>query len=260
MAKSPSTLEEFFENYIKNKSIKNSAKSYTDYIKEKGGDYREDYSRGVQRAMIDRLKGDTGHGTDEEAILSHGLTGSGYSEYLRRKNSFDYDGRIASLDRGLYEKESDLRQGYLSYLSDFEENQMELRERVMNNLIDRGVVDEKAAYNYAINAGLEPKDALAVGKSVFSTTLQALRKKIMDEISLQKMSSEGAIAYAKALGMSDSEAEKLGEFAKYYEDYFLQFTDGYLEYLEELGNKNTGPHALTKEPPIRYTGTTSPEK
>ena len=98
-------------------------KSYEEYIREAGIDYRGEYATALRDARLTAARERVGYGASGEKIGSMGLLGSGYSEYLGQVAADGQKSRLSSLSEKKRESSEEARQGYSDYLADYERDQ-----------------------------------------------------------------------------------------------------------------------------------------
>ncbi len=205
--KSKSSLEEFFENYINNKRITNSAESFDEYRARSVPDYDAEYSRGVESAYLDAMRSRADRGTGAERIFSSGLSGSGYARRLYELSKGNYEKQLSELsgERGL--KKTRALLGYADYLSDYGRRQDSLMNTVRGELIKNGVINAERAYEYALGRGLSDDRARAVSGGIYSVLKDKIIADLIDRVITYRLDAKSAGELAEKYGLNPSDTE-----------------------------------------------------
>ena len=238
MSNKKSSLEGFFENYLQNKKLTNSADTIDVYRAKNFSDYAGDYSRALEKAYVDARKSDAAYGNHAERIFSSGLTGSGYAERQKDLSLGNYESRLSELLREKGKNDEEVRLGYARYLEGYEKNQNSLMKTVKNELTKNRIINKDKAYEYALMSGLSEDRAREVSLGMYSVLKDALVKELLDKVITYRLDAEGAAELARQYGLDEAdtdyikkEAERLG--GKSISD------DETLDYLEKEANKTT---------------------
>ena len=226
------------ESYLK-KSLgqPSGAKSYSDYVRENGGDYKTSYLSGVKKALTGYKQSLSGYGKTAESLADSGVLG-GYAERINDIAKESLSGSLNKLNTEKEAKESQLLAGYSKYLEQYQKQRNNLKQSVTDKLIKEEILNRDALYSYGIGAGLTESEASEVSESVYG----ALRLKVMGDILRQvaalSLDPERAIMLATDKGLDRDDIETVRERAKEY--YSVSYADDdYLNYLESIGNKTT---------------------
>lgn len=230
------TIEEFLRNYLKD-APEYGAKTYDEYAKEVGADYEGEYARSLRDAMTKKRRSAPSYGTTGQSLVSKGLSGTGYADFLTDKAMAVYAKDVESAEGSLATGRSGLLRGYRDYLESYSNDRAALRARVQKQLIDNEVYDKNSSYLYGIDAGLSPEEATAVSGTVYSAVRGRLRRQIIDRVTALELDAEGARLYALSMGLTAEDAKSIAEEAKDYLKHYKDYADGYWDYLE---NQNKG--------------------
>jgi len=239
MSSKLTTLEDFLSKYLKNQKSKNGADTYEEYKNKIGANYNTVYGRGMQSLYVDALKSSPSYKQNYANLENKGLQNSGYKEYLADKNANLYEAKAYSLAAARNNSASKTARGYLEYLEKYENEQTRKTKSVMTHLIENSVVDPEIALSYAIGQGLSEEDATAVVKSAYSINRQKVLNSILEQTVSLGLDRDGAVLLAKKMGITDSDAEKIGYEVEELLKYYGNVSDSYLQYLEQKSNKTT---------------------
>lgn len=242
MSKKKTTLEDFLDSYVKNREIKNGPLSYKDYVRNSGNEYKSDYYKERLDAAITNKGSEMGYGTARESLAARGLANSGYAEHLKSLAKERYQSTLSSVEDKHASAEARAKGKYYEYLRGYDEDQAALRKRVIEGLIDNEMINTDEAYNYAVLSGLSPDDALAATESAHTEVRRRLKMRVISQMFKRELSPDVAESYARELGLTDEDAADIGRIAEKYMHDYDGFTQEYIDYLESVGNKNTGTH------------------
>ena len=119
-----------------------------------------------------------------------------------------------------------------------------IKEQLIKNtesdLKELGVINYDEAYEYALKAGLDETNAASISKSVTDVERNAAMTKVTNTIISKYLTMNQAKEYALALGLSEEDAQKLGEFAFRTNESVGDIVSqkSYLDYLQEIANQN----------------------
>lgn len=216
-------LTSFIENYLKNKKISD----YESYVAAYGADPEKAYSEAKKEAAGDFEKAKATYGKTAASLLSRGLSGSGYSDYL---NASAYAEYVKAKEAALIKKEEiteNNRKGYLSYLAEQEkaalaanqqaQEKSEKEQKLFDELLEQNLLDEGAAATYLTARGMDEEKAKAYAKE----SIQVLRGKkslytqIITEAKRYKMDYSQTIKYALLQGASTQLAEEIAQIVAF---------------------------------------------
>lgn len=231
------TLEEFVENYIKNKAMSSSKESYADWLISNGVSADKIYSDSIRDISSDYMKARSEYGSNAEKLASLGLGVSGYSDYLSGKAYSEMQKSKSNVRENYAEAIDKIDAGYQEYLKKYAENENQSYERIVGDLTDKGIIDYTTAYNYAVGAGLSSDIAKAAAKTASDINRVKLKESIAKTVLSQQLTATQAKQYALQLGLTEEEAKEIAKYSSAINEYVS--TDGYTDadYLEDLKNK-----------------------
>ena len=191
---------------------KNRSLSYKEWLSRNGASTDPD---GIKNAATAYAKGSPDYGAAAERVSDRGLSRTGYAQYLREKNEETYRAALGKIKRQNDERESRNRNGYLSYLTQWEQQQDELMQKTLHSLAEQKVSGISDAYADALEAGLTDDRAAVVSRLAPVVGRYGTRR--LGEgisgvlaVSLQAgLSGADADLLARACGISSSDAKKL---------------------------------------------------
>ncbi len=209
-----------------------SKKSYTDWLFENGILSDDIYHNSVKNAETDYQKAKAEYGSRAESLASSGLSKSGYSDYLSAKayEVLQRERKDASLEYRRNERQN--KTNYASYVSALEDAESKLFTSVGNDIVKKRILGYSDAYDYAVDAGLSESLAEKVASSATKTVLADIKTEIGKLIINKKLSQSETKAYARFMGLSEADANELGEFAKKY-NYVYTTGEAYLDYIKD---------------------------
>lgn len=229
------SLEELVESYLKDKESYQGADSYETYVKLKGKNPERAYFEGVSRLTSQRRRSGAGYGQRAESLANLGLSQSGYAKHLENLATRQYQEGVSSLESDFREENDALKSGYLKYLGEYLQKQNKLVADVTDRITRYGYIDPNLAYQYALSSGLSENNAKLASNSGTAAARRSLLKKVLKEISEMGLSADSARAYAKSLGLTDTDADKASEYA---EKFLTDYTDVPDSLLGYLGNNS----------------------
>ena len=116
----------------------------------------------------------------------------------------------------------------------------QLIKNTESDLKELGIINYDEAYEYALKAGLDETNATSIAKSVTDVARNAAMTKVTNTIISKYLTMNQAKEYALALGLSEEDAQRLGEFAFRTNESVGDIVSqkSYLEYLQEIANQN----------------------
>ncbi|MBQ8908179.1 MAG: hypothetical protein IJY71_06305 [Clostridia bacterium] len=208
------TLEDFIKQYLENKKIED----YESWLSKYGQDTEAAYKDAVRSADTTMAAAKSTYGTRASALLSRGLTGSGYGEYL---DGVAYAERQKSVDRAraaMAEGEAKNKSAYTAYLDGETENakkaaqaETEKRSSLFLRLLSQNVEDEESAFAFLGENGLDSETARRLASlSVSMVKNSSTVKREVLETALRKyLSYQDAYEYAISYGLSPAVAEEI---------------------------------------------------
>ncbi len=235
--KTTPTIEEFVENYIQNKKRAATADSYQDWVRSNGVDSGELYRNAIRDISGDYSRAKSEYGTRAEKLGELGLSASGYSDYLSGKAYSEMQKRKDSARSAYSDNERKNISGYQKYLEEKSEEAARLYDNVVSEITAAKIISYDAAYEYALNSGLSEEFAASAAKKASDAAHKALRNEVINTIITRNFEDVQAREYALAMGLSEYEAEELGEYA-FKINQSVHYSDDYLEYLESKKQNN----------------------
>ncbi len=200
-------LEDYVKNIV-NKSLQNKVVYDEPHRK---------YSEAVSKLISEAKREETNYGSLAERLADSGLTRSGYADYIdtRVKNKAK-----KSLESSLRKKEQMDKEIDLSNQT-FAKEEAEHIQKIKNEVLlyaDKNKVNEfNALFEYGINIGLSSNDAKQIAEEISEKAKQELRLKNIEKtrntILSRRFTKAQAYEYAISLGLSQEDAEELGNFA-----------------------------------------------
>ncbi len=230
MAKTP-TLEEFVENYIKNKEKENSALDYPSWLANNGISSERIYSDTVRDIEADYKRGLSEYGKRGEGLARLGLTASGYSDYINGKAYSEMQRRKSDAKDTYTENEAKNASGYASYLDGLKSTADSAYDGVIKEITQGSVINYDEAYNMAIKAGLSVEDATYAAKVGSDMAKKKLNEDVMNVIISKNLDEDQAELYALNLGLSKADALRLAAFAK--DMHYSYYSSSYLDYIRD---------------------------
>ena len=186
-----------------------------------------------------------GYGTRASSLLSRGLSGSGYGDYL---DGVAYAERTRAREEAAARTEKESREGYAAYLEGLEkEAQDAAREKesdtvsAFRQLLDRKIVDKDAAVSFLTTLGVDEETArtLAERNDTILHASSERRSAIINYALTNHFRFERAYSYALANGLSTEEAKEIASISQASRDALL-------------GNENTYKFDISKYEQFLY--------
>ena len=234
-----SSIEDFLKKHMKNQSIKNGSDTYEEYKHKIGADYDREYGRAMNSLYVNALKNSPSYKENYAELENKGLHNSGYREYLAEKSADNFIKSAEAITSKKSKEASKTLSGYLEYLEDYANKQTKLKNSVSSHLIKSGIANLDTALSYAIAQGLTREDAEAVARDAYTINRQKVLNTILEQAAGLGLDRTGAVLLAKKMGVSDDDAETIGNEVEGMMKYYGNVSDGYLEYLEQKSNKTT---------------------
>ena len=213
-------LENFIENYLKNKKISD----YEGWLALYGTDATEAYQSAKADADTAYRQAKAEHGARASSLYGRGLAVSGYSDYL---NHTAYAERQRSLDLADKERkktEQANRKGYLSYVqaqADEEaaeaETQKKQTDKIFSDLLSQKIVNEEAAVTYLKARGIDEERAKTMAKESIGIlkSSKAFRDQLISEATELHMDYNNAYNYALLKGLAEEDAREVANIAAF---------------------------------------------
>ncbi|MBP3437220.1 MAG: hypothetical protein J6K61_04880 [Clostridia bacterium] len=215
----PKKLEDFIKQYLANKKIED----YEGWVSQYGQDTAKTYKQALADADSRYAEAQATHGTKAAALLSRGMTGSGYSDYLsglayterqkerltatEKKSQADADnkknyalytqGLTAEAEKAFAEKEARLSSAFSALLK----QEVETVEGAKAFLTANGIEEELA-------------EKIAQGSVDIIRNSSGKKKEVLEYVLGKYMPYEYAYQYAIACGLSEKLAEEVARAAQ----------------------------------------------
>lgn len=216
---------------------KNLPISFADYVRTNSGDFASEAAEKKNSALTEMATKLSNYGNLGEA-LGGGIS-DGYSGYLKGRIKSNVEGTLEDADKAVREKRHALKRGYLDYLTSYDKGQKSLRRSVAKSLTDNRILDAEQMYQYATEAGLSPSSVKGLYNEVYRIVSHNVKNEILSKVHINEIVPSVAATLAKNAGLNAADVEEIKEAAKAYEKEFSGYSEGYLEYLEQLANQNT---------------------
>lgn len=228
-------LEDFIAQYLKNQK----AEDYESWLSRYGEDSGAAYRDAIAEADSQYAESLATHGKKNAALLSKGMVGSGYSDYL---DGVAYAERARSreaAERQKQETDARNRKDYAAFLKDATEyGEKKVKEEaartdeLISGLLSQKPLDFVSAKNYLVFRGMDDDSADALANTcVYLTRNSDTRaQRVLQHALSNYFGYYAAYDYAIANGLSESVAKKIagaayvsqksyfGEYANYYEE------------------------------------------
>lgn len=237
MTNKSKSLEEFVENYIKNKARASSGESYADWLISNGVAADKIYSDRIKDIGADYIRAKSEYGTTAEKLSNLGLGSSGYSDYIGGKAYSEMQKSKIAARNSYNETAEKNAAGYQEYLRKYTERENESYERIVGEITEKGIIDYTTAYNYAVGAGLGSDIAKAAAKTASDINRTKLKESIIKTVMSEQLTSTQAKQYALQLGLDEEDAKEIADYAGAANEYVS--TGGYTDadYLKDLKEK-----------------------
>ena len=213
-------LENFIENYLKNKKISD----YEGWLALYGADADKAYKDAKKEADTAYAQARSEYGARASSLYQNGLSTGGYSDYLTHAA---YAQRQKSLDKALTQKEkteTENKKGYLSYLtaqSEAEAKEADTakkeKDKIFSDLLSKKIYDEGSAVTYLKARGLDDESAKTMAKESIGILKgsKAYRDELISEATDLRMDYDSAYNYAILKGLSENAARDVANIAAF---------------------------------------------
>jgi hypothetical protein len=229
------TLEEFVKNYINNKSKADKKTGYADWINLNGINSEGIYRDSLKDINGDYIRAKSEYGTLAERLGQLGLSSGGYSDYLNGKAYSEMQKRKAGAKSAYSENERKNRKGYGEYIEKLEKEARDTYENTVASITKAGIMNYDDAYAYAIGAGLTEENAVLAAKSAGDAVRKQVWNNAIKTVIEKSYNEKQAREYALLLGLSEEEANELGEYASKINSRGYYSSD-YLDYIKDKVN------------------------
>ena len=233
------SLRNFASAYAKLLERENNPTAYEEYVRRKGTNYDAIAKSETQNAVTKEAKSLSGYGSLAESLSGNGLLDDGYAKYVKAKIRGNTQTKLAEIEQARADAARTTRQGYLSYLDNYNQSQQKILRDVTERLTERRETDPIRIYEYAVESGLNADAAEAAYESVYRSVKNVIKSEMIAKVCSQEYTPEMAKAYAKSIGLKDSDISEIISIAEKFGKSFDKYASDYLAYLESLGNQNT---------------------
>ena len=128
---------------------------------------------------------------------------------------------------------------YEKYLDQAEKDRLEAYENAVKSIKSDKITSYNLAYDKAVELGLDEESAKRAAKEASDAVKSSIRQKLLTEIATKRLTSEATRAYALTLGLDESIADELAEYAHKLNESVDSdgMSETYLDYLKNLLNK-----------------------
>ena len=233
MSSNLANQKKLISDAIRSLAKKNKAKSYSSWLNDKTLDARIKVSGDiVDASTIHALEGRDFKNKSE-------LHNTGYGKYLSDMSKAKYLSATAKARDGAVQNTEKSIDAYTKYVTALDDKRRALVDSAFKTIVNQGVTDVTEAYRKALSAGLSPSDAKAVAKDTTSLTRTDLYRKAVSNIITRYYTSAQAKEYARAIGLSEKDANELGRVAEILNQLPSNqefYSSDYAEYIEALKN------------------------
>ena len=228
-------VEKKYEELLK----ENDAVSYADYAREALAENEESFAKQRLSALAQKGMSASDYGSAAERVGRLGLSGGGYSGFVKSKLQARASAKLGSIDGEERAASTSIKKSYLSYLEDYGKKQDALRRSITKTLSSKRVLDPEEIYAYARAAGLSSSSAKGLYDSVYGAVSQSVKNEILSKVYMNEITPDIAASYAKGVGLTGADVEAIREAALKYRREYASYSQDYLDYLESLSDKNT---------------------
>ena len=171
------------------------------------------FSDAVRGAIAKGAASSARRGSEKERLTSLGLMSSGYADYLEKltRDKVKSDISKASLSaldkRGERLREAKYERG----------KELSLEDKLTSYAIKNDLEDEDALVRYGNTLGIPPERLIDAARNAISANARHKRDKSFNEVHknivYRRLTKREAYQYALSLGLSEEDAEALGEIA-----------------------------------------------
>ena len=238
--KKKSSLQSFFEDYIRNQSINNGPGDYQTYVSEQSAKIDSTYGDAMEQLYLDSKKSLAGYGAKAQSLSDMGLTNSGYAKYIDSQvNSQLKEGRNDIISQK-GEAKSALGLSYKDYIKDYVDNRNKLTANITDKLINNKILDYNSAYSYAVSAGLSDSEAKIASQNAYNALRQSIISSIITELTNMHLTTDMATTLAKSYGLNSADVERVRNYALIIEGRKGEVSDEFLKELEDMSDRLTG--------------------
>lgn len=240
MAKTNTSFKSFVDDYVKKLELDNRKKSFTEYVVGEGEHYNSTAGRAAEELLLKNAAAGMSTGRSAASLRSSGLNGGGYEEYLSKRVRENTKMGLAGIEKARRANEVNERRRYVDYLEGFESKQDSIRRRVTSTLSNQRVIDPVRVYEYAVEAGLDDKNATEATSAVYNAVRNQLKVEILSKINEHYFTPDMAASYARAIGLTEDDVREIKEATARLQLEYATYGSQYLEYLDKLGDTMYG--------------------
>ena len=221
------TKQDFTEEYLKKKKIS----SYDEYVADTQSQAEATLRESISRADTALAQSKASYGARAASLLSRGLNGSGYGDYLE---GAAYAARVKSVSEAqkAYErKQNESKASYAAYLEKLDaeaeeayEKEQETLSSAFSKLLSANIVDEGSAAAFLMGLGVDEESAKALAKknAEVQKGVGTRRNSVLSYALSHNMYYSRAYAYALANGLSADVAKEIAKISQEARDSFYE--------------------------------------
>ena len=204
------TLNEYLKEYLKNEKIGD----YATYL-SRIGELSSEGAEALAATDTQTAKSIATYGSKAAQLSDMGLSESGYADYL---TGVAYAERRQARE-ALAKSE---RQSYASALMAEKEQAEKNRLSALAKIRSASIMDEDAAYRYALALGLEESEAREVAAQAVDSYVNSQTRlaSVLQYCIEQGFYRQQALAYATALGYGESDANRIADMIDTYRSMY----------------------------------------
>ena len=232
-------LEDFIKDYLKDKSAELGVKGYAKWLSERGSSTGIRRAEAITRADTSYHTSLSGYGKNAERLATAGLNNSGYAKYINTLTEGARKEALASADLSAGKSMAKDMKAYEDYLNQAEDDRLKAYENAVKSIKSDSITSYSQAYDKAVELGLDEESAKRAAKEASDSVKSSLRQKLLTEIATKRLTSEATRAYALTIGLDESIANELAEYAHRLNESVDSdgMSETYLDYLKNLLNK-----------------------
>ncbi|MBR7116665.1 MAG: hypothetical protein IKC87_03055 [Clostridia bacterium] len=240
MAKTDTSFKGFVDDYVKKLELGNRKKTFTEYVVGEGEHYNSTAGRAAEALLLKNAAAGMSTGRSAASLRASGLDGGGYEDYLREKVRENARMGLLDIEKTRKANETNERRKYVDYLEGFESKQDNVRRRVTSTLSQQRVIDPVRVYEYAVEAGLDDKNATEAVSAVYNAVRNQLKVEILSKINDHYFTPDMAASYARAIGLTEEDVKEIKKATERLQFEYAMYGSQYLDYLDKLGDTMYG--------------------
>ena len=211
--KTKTSLEDYVKAKIKSleDSARNGAKSYSDWLRATGESPEEDYKSAIRNIYRNAHLKTYGQALEENR--ERGLSISGYEKYLKEKAASVLAKEKDAARLSYVQKTGDALAGYRDYVAGLLDKSKKNYESALSAIQKANTLNTEDAYAIAISKGLDEELATEASRIATEANRRKIYDKVTEEIMRKNLTSDEAREYARSLGLSESDANTLSDYA-----------------------------------------------